>query len=153
MRALKKARPEIDYSPDSTPWLEQDENRDLTGTPAALSIGKVAREYGISKRALRFYEARGLLRPGRVEKSRRYGAEELGRLALLLRAKRLGFTLTEISRMFAEQTTCGALDISRRQCVEQIRLLERRKRDIEAALAELRRAYSAMYVPLGEPAR
>ena len=59
-----------------------------------------------------------------------------------------GFTLTEIRQMLSAQTADGALDISRRQCVDQIELLEQRKRDIETALAELRRTYSALYVRL-----
>jgi DNA-binding transcriptional MerR regulator len=64
---------------------------------------------------------------------------------LILRAKRLGFTLREIADLIAESergTEGGSLNLSRRQCTEQINLLERQKREIEAALIELRQVYS-----------
>ena len=136
------------YSPETTVWLD-DANVEYLSTVKGLhTIGDVARLYGITERALRFYEAKGLLMPQRAGSCRRYGAKELDRLAMLLQAKRLGFTLTEIRQMLLAQSANGVLDISRRQCVEQIRLLEERKRDIEAALAELRRAYSSLYIRL-----
>jgi DNA-binding transcriptional MerR regulator len=66
----------------------------------------------------------------------------------VLQAKRLGFTLCEIHQMLAapaDSAEAAALNISRPQCFEQIKLLEQRKREIEAALAELRRTYSSFY--------
>jgi DNA-binding transcriptional MerR regulator len=106
----------------------------------------VVREFGVTPRALRFYEAKGLLSPQRRAGDRFYDRPEQERLALLLRAKALGFTLGEIRPMLAmpPDETC-ALNINRRQCFEQIQLLEQRKREIEAALAELRRIYSSFY--------
>jgi DNA-binding transcriptional MerR regulator len=104
------------------------------------SIGEVAREFGVTFRALRFYESRGLLGPLRDGPVRRYRIADRERLALVLRGKKLGFTLDEITRMLADGT--GALDLGRRRCAEQINLLERKKRQIETALAELRLAYA-----------
>ncbi len=115
------------------------------------SINQIAREFGVTLRALRFYETKGLLKPQRNGGARRYGPAERRRLSLLLKAKSLGFTLAEIRKMIsatAPGADVGALDISRRQCFEQIKLLEERKREIEAALAELRRTYSAFYIRL-----
>jgi DNA-binding transcriptional MerR regulator len=64
----------------------------------------------------------------------------------VLKAKRLGFTLGEIRQMFgSKQAEFAALCITRRQCFDQITLLEERKRAIETALAELRRTYSSFY--------
>jgi DNA-binding transcriptional MerR regulator len=119
-------------------------------TPAGeiLTIGAMAREFGTTPRALRFYEAKGLLSPQRQGAARLYGPAERERLTLVLKAKRLGFTLGEIRQMLAdpaEPAQARALCISRRQCFDQIRLLEQRKREIEAALAELRRTYSSFY--------
>jgi DNA-binding transcriptional MerR regulator len=115
-----------------------------------LTISAMARETGTTVRALRFYEAKGLLSPKRQGSARLYGREERQRLALVLKAKRLGFTLAEIRQMFdREQAEFGALSISRRQCFDQIKLLEQRKREIEAALAELRRTYSSFYARIG----
>lgn len=120
----------------------------VTGELRILTIGEVAREFGTTQRALRFYEDKGLISPQRQGATRLYGRVELERLTLVLKAKRLGFTLAEIRHMVAEPaepTTSRALAISRRQCFDQIKLLEQRKRDIETALAELRRAYSSFY--------
>ena len=118
----------------------------VTSPPEFLTIGEMAREFGLTLRALRFYEGKALLSPRRQGGARLYGLAERERLALVLKAKRLGFTLGEIRQMLAaELTEFGALSISRRQCFDQIRLLEQRKREIEAALAELRRTYSSFY--------
>jgi DNA-binding transcriptional MerR regulator len=116
---------------------------------AIMTIGEMALEFGTTPRALRFYEDKGLLSPRRRGAARHYGAPERERLALVLKAKRLGFTLTEIGEMLAEPaapTEPRALAMSRHQCFDQIRLLEQRKREIEAALIELRRTYSTFYV-------
>lgn len=112
-----------------------------------LTIGEMVREFGTTPRALRFYESKGLISPRRQGAARFYGRVERERLTLVLKAKRLGFTLAEIRRMLdAEQAEFGALHVTRRQCFDQIKLLEQRKREIEAALAELRRTYSSFYV-------
>jgi DNA-binding transcriptional MerR regulator len=119
------------------------------------SIGEVACEFGVTARALRFYEAKGLLSPRRDGASRHYDRAERDRLELLLKAKTLGFTLAEIRKMIGppgRRPDASTLDISRRQCFDQIKLLELRKRDLETALTELRRTYSAFYVQLARSA-
>jgi DNA-binding transcriptional MerR regulator len=133
-------------------------DRDLwpTAYPAAtdrdaLTIAEMARDFGTTPRALRFYEHKGLLSPHRQGTARLYGRAERERLTLVIKAKRLGFTLAEIRQMLAEPAEpaqSSALSISRRQCFDQIRHLEQRKRDIETALAELRRTYSTFYARL-----
>jgi DNA-binding transcriptional MerR regulator len=111
-----------------------------------LTIAEMVREFGVTARALRFYETKGLIAPQRQGPVRFYGRGDGRRLALVLRAKALGFTLAEIRSMLAAPPGEGeVLNINRRQCFEQIRLLEQRKREIEAALAELRRTYSSFY--------
>jgi DNA-binding transcriptional MerR regulator len=118
-----------------------------------LTIAEMARESGATPRALRFYEAKGLLSPQRNGPARLYGRAERERLAQVLRAKRLGFTLAEIRRMLDDkQAEFGALSISRRQCFDQIKLLEERKREIDTALAELRRTYSSFYARIASGA-
>jgi DNA-binding transcriptional MerR regulator len=65
--------------------------------PAALhGIQEVAEELGISQRTLRFYEDKGLINPQRVGSMRVYTRREIGRMQLILRGKRLGFSLREI---------------------------------------------------------
>jgi len=108
-----------------------------------FTIGEVAQEFGVTFRALRFYEGRRLLAPLRDGQARRYRQADRERLALILRGKKLGFTLDQIGRMIRGDAVgeTDALDLSRQRCVEQINLLERKKRQIETALAELRLVY------------
>jgi hypothetical protein len=61
-----------------------------------LAIGDLARQFDISTRAIRFYEARGLIRPERRGATRVFSPADRHRLGLILRAKNLGLTLEEI---------------------------------------------------------
>jgi DNA-binding transcriptional MerR regulator len=63
---------------------------------AEFSIGELAREFDVTPRAIRFYEAEGLLAPRRDGQRRIYTARDRTRLKLTLRGKRLGLTLSEI---------------------------------------------------------
>jgi DNA-binding transcriptional MerR regulator len=110
-----------------------------------FAIGEIAREFGVTFRALRFYESRGLLTPLRAGTARRYRQADRERLALILRGKKLGFTLDQIACMIRGKADgmSGDLDLDRRRCAEQIDLLEAKKRQIESALAELRLAYAS----------
>jgi DNA-binding transcriptional MerR regulator len=114
----------------------------------SLTIGELARESGVTLRALRFYQSKGLLAPRRNGSARLFSSEDRDRLALILQGKRLGFTLTEIREMLSarERGCAKALPIGRRKCVEQINLLERQRRDIDGALAELRQIYTKMFI-------
>lgn len=69
-------------------------------TDAATStfgISELAENFNITSRTLRFYEDKGLLTPHREGKTRIYNARDRARLQLILRGKRLGFSLAEIS--------------------------------------------------------
>ncbi len=113
-----------------------------------FTIGQLSDAFGVTLRTLRFYEARGFLSPRRSGAVRLYSQSDRDQLALILKAKKLGFTLREIAGLLAEERPGqeAALPLSRRQCVEQIKLLERQKSDIEHALAELRKVYSSHYL-------
>jgi DNA-binding transcriptional MerR regulator len=109
-----------------------------------LSIGEVAHRYGVTLRALRFYEAKRLISPQRQGVMRLYGRSDRERLRLILTGRRLGFTLAEIGQML-DRPDGKALPLTRAQCVAQINLLEQQKRGIEIAIAELRRIYTSFY--------
>jgi DNA-binding transcriptional MerR regulator len=66
---------------------------------ATYGIAELAREFGVTARAIRFYEDRGLLRPTRRGLARVYGESDRRRLRLVLRGKRLGFSLEDIREM------------------------------------------------------
>ena len=111
------------------------------------TIGDLAREFGVTLRTLRFYEDRGLLSPRREGLSRIYDAQDRSRLAVILKGKRLGFTLTEIRAMVAEERQADQpanLKLSLSQIEDQITHLEQQKVEIEEALFELRARREAL---------
>ena len=64
-----------------------------------FTITDLAREFGLTTRAIRFYEDQGLLRPRRLGRSRVYTNRDRVRLKLTLRGKRLGLSLSEIREL------------------------------------------------------
>jgi DNA-binding transcriptional MerR regulator len=110
-----------------------------------MTIRDFARKEEVTLRALRFYQSKGLLTPERAGQARVYGQADREQLAVVLQGKRLGVTLSEIRDMLAARISgCEkSLPISRKKCIEQIKLLERQRRDAEQGLAELRRIYTA----------
>ncbi len=112
---------------------------------AGYSISDLATEFNVTLRTLRFYEARGLVKPRRAGLTRIYSARDRSRIALILKGKQLGFTLVEIRAMLANEESreagnAGGLTLSLAQIEEQIVLLTGQRADIEIALRELEAA-------------
>ena len=98
--------------------------------PDSLDIAEVARLTGLTARALRFYEARGLVTPLRSASGRRYfGPAELERLHQVIAMKRAGLTLAQIQRLSAGR----AIDL-RSLIAAQVESLDERRRGIDEAL-------------------
>jgi DNA-binding transcriptional MerR regulator len=115
----------------------------IVSTQKSYTIGDLAREFGVTLRTLRFYEDRGLLTPRREGLSRIYDARDRARLSVILKGKQLGFTLTEIRAMLAEENLeadagAGDLKLSLGQVEDQLAHLETQKVEIERAIEELR---------------
>ncbi len=115
----------------------------IVSTQKSYTIGDLAREFGVTLRTLRFYEDRGLLTPRREGLSRIYDARDRARLSVILKGKQLGFTLTEIRAMLAEENLeadagAGDLKLSLGQVEDQLAHLETQKAEIERAIEELR---------------
>lgn len=127
------------------------DRHDAGDTDVPMTIGEVAREFGMTLRALRFYEAKQLISPQRHGAIRLYCRGDRERIALILTGRRLGFTLAEIRSLVGGRGG-KRLDLTREKCVEQINLLERQKRGIEVAIAELRQIYTSFYKTLLEDA-
>ncbi|MGY5449717.1 MerR family transcriptional regulator [Agarivorans sp. MS3-6] len=72
----------------------------MATTPTPFTISDLAKEFAISTRSIRFYEDQGLLQPLRVASKRLYSKHDKLRLKLILRGKRLGFSLNEIKELF-----------------------------------------------------
>lgn len=109
-------------------------------TTKYLRIGQVAERTGVSAKALRLYEARGLLTPDTRSTSgyRLYGAKALGRLAEIGVLRRAGFALAEVATLLQREGTATALIESR------IVALRREVRTKSAALAALEQAWQRM---------
>jgi DNA-binding transcriptional MerR regulator len=107
-----------------------------------LTIGEVSRLYGVTLRALRFYEQRDLLNPIRRGGARFYDAAQTVRLQMILKGKHLGFTLTEIIDLLDAQQERGSkaedFDIDDKMVMSQLRHLEERRADLDQAITELR---------------
>ena len=100
-----------------------------------FSIGELAREFGLTTRAIRFYEDCGLLRPERAGKNRVYTARDRARLTLTMRGKRLGLKLAEVKALVDMYETRRDSDAQLRRFVD---VLARQRAQLEARLAELR---------------
>ncbi len=107
------------------------------------TITELRREFGVSARTLRFYEDKGLLRPARDGQTRLFSYRDRARLKLILRGKRLGFSLAEIKEILdlynLKDGQVTQLRVSLRKGREKIAELERQKCDIEEAVADLTR--------------
>jgi len=123
--------------------IENDATDNAPSNGVFLTISQMASQHGVTARALRFYESRGLISPLRQGRARYYSARDVDRLMLVLKAKKLGFTLTEIIEMVqaGEGANAGSLKLTRAKCLEQIELLERQRQDAEDALKELQRIH------------
>lgn len=104
------------------------------------TIGELSRDFGTTLRALRFYEDKGLLNPKRDGTRRLYSDADRTRLALILKGKRLGFTLSELLTLVGAKDgkDRASLALTRDRCVNQITILERQRGEIEEAIGELK---------------
>ena len=113
----------------------------LDQTQTTYGIAELAREFGITPRAIRFYEDKGLLSPARDGQRRIYGSRDHVRLRLIMRGKRLGFSLDEIREMIdlydLDPTEVSQLKMFIDKLQARREQLRRQQDDILETLAEL----------------
>jgi len=107
-----------------------------------FTITELSEEVGATPRAIRFYEAKGLLAPKRAGQNRVYTYRDRARLLIILRGKRLGFSLALIKQYLdlydADPTRKGQLPHLLRGARQRVAELEAQRLDLEVTLDELR---------------
>ena len=127
---------------------EGEANVTLEAGQAEMTISQMSRVYGVSLRTLRFYEDRGLIKPRREGNARYYRGADRVRMEMILRGKKLGFTLTEINDLIggkgANETPDLEEQLQPQQIVNQIGHLERQREEIDSAIERLRATHSRL---------
>lgn len=108
------------------------------------SISDLSKEFDITTRSIRFYEDQGLLKPRRRGQTRIYSLKDRVRLKLILRGKRLGFSLAETRRLFklydADKSSHAQLNTMLALIEEKKTSLQQQMDDIKVVLMELNSA-------------
>ncbi len=111
------------------------------GNERLWGVGELAAENDITTRTIRFYEEQGFLQPLRRGRTRFFRQKDRIRLKLVLRGKRLGFSLAEIAEivlMYDEKPgEKGQLELFQRKIAERRAALQEKQQDILTTLAEL----------------
>jgi DNA-binding transcriptional MerR regulator len=118
------------------------------------SIRQLCREFGATARALRFYEDKGLLTPARKGQTRVYDGRDRARLKLILRGRRIGFTLQEIQEMLdlydRKDHNAHQMAVALRRHRAQIEALKQQREDLDGAIQTAEEACAWMEEKLGE---
>jgi DNA-binding transcriptional MerR regulator len=106
------------------------------------TIGELAAELAVTTRAIRFYEAKGLIAPARRGVARSYSRRDRARLLLILRGKNLGFSLEEIAQYLALYDADPAQVAQTRMLLTRIEAaiedLQMKRADLDRTLRELK---------------
>ncbi len=118
------------------------------------TITELTKEFGISTRTIRFYEDEGLIKPVRRGRTRLFRPVDRGLLKLILRGKRLGFSIAEIREIINIYKTppgeAGQLRLLISKVKERREELYQKRRDIEETLGELDNAEEACLARMAE---
>jgi DNA-binding transcriptional MerR regulator len=123
------------------PWVPSNAAIEPLADRENFSISDLSAEFGVTARALRFYEDEGLIAPERKGTQRVYSHRDRARLAWILRGKRVGFSLTDIRELIDLYDVGDGRRTQRQRTIDRCRTridaLNAQKHDIDAAIAEL----------------
>lgn len=118
--------------------MNDTKNRDVT-----YSITQLCREFSVTPRTLRFYEQKGLLAPNRRGWTRLFTYRDRARLQLILRGKKVGFSLEEIKEMLdlynLKDGQLTQLRVASTKMRERLEALRKQRVEIEEAITDLDR--------------
>jgi DNA-binding transcriptional MerR regulator len=113
----------------------------MIDSPKTFSISDLSKEFDVTTRSIRFYEDQGLMKPTRRGQTRIYSPQDRVRLKLILRGKRLGFSLAETRRLFdlydADRSSVQQLHTMLSLIDEKKEHLQQQMEDITVVLMEL----------------
>jgi DNA-binding transcriptional MerR regulator len=113
------------------------------GEQELRGIADVANSLGVTPRTLRFYEDRGLIEPQRVGGARLYSRRDVARMQLILRGKRLGFSLADIQQFLnlydADPQHIEQMRVLAGRCRERIGELQARREALDQTIGEMER--------------
>jgi DNA-binding transcriptional MerR regulator len=119
-----------------------------------FTITELTREFGVSTRTIRFYEDEGLIKPVRRGRTRLFRPVDRRLLAMILRGKRLGFSIAEIREilnMYKEPPgEEGQLRLLMKRVTERREELAQKRRDIDETMKELDSVEEAVLGRLAE---
>ncbi len=120
------------------------------------TVSELGRDLNITPRAIRFYEDKGLITPQRAGTTRVYGHRNRARMMLILRGKRLGFSLVEIKRYLdlydADVTHRSQQLLLLERVSERVRDLKQQREAIDQTLAELTEIHAQVQAALDNEA-
>lgn len=107
----------------------------------SYTIRQLSKEFGVTARALRFYEDKNLISPERKGQTRIYSARDRARLKIILRGKRMGFSLVEIHEILdlynREDRGVAQMRATVAKYHSQIETLKRQREDIDQAIKDM----------------
>ncbi|MFL1455548.1 MerR family transcriptional regulator [Marinobacter sp. DUT-3] len=109
---------------------------------STYSISELAKEFDVTTRSVRFYEDQGLLKPSRRGQTRIFSSKDRVRLKLILRGKRMGFSLAETKELFDlwDETLSG----NEKQLLKMLEILEARRAQLEQQKNDIAQAEMEM---------
>jgi DNA-binding transcriptional MerR regulator len=108
-----------------------------------FTIRQLTKEFSVTARTWRCYEDEGLIGPERRGQTRIYSVKDRARIILILRGRRLGFSLAEIREylgMYNQADNTRQLEHARKKFDERIVAFEKQKVEIDTAISELKRS-------------
>ena len=123
----------------------------------SYTITALCREFDVTPRTLRFYEAKGLLHPGREGERRRFTSRDRARLKLILRGKRFGFSLSDIRELLdlydqnSPDSRLRQMSATLVKAESRLEMMRSQRDELNEAISELEEQMTQARQELGQP--